>query len=93
MGILMLISMLLGFLAILYYLKQIANSNNKILVILQDLQDVTNLDIPKETSANLTDIGKQIKLEDGAIENITRTNSLWEEDGLDGEEIEDVYAR
>jgi hypothetical protein len=72
--------------------KNNAKHNKTVLAILQSLQGNINLDIPKEVNANLTDIGDRLNNGE-ALENIRRTNSLWEEDSLEGEEIEKVYGR
>jgi hypothetical protein len=73
--------------------KSSADYSRDILVILKDLQTPTNPAISTETNAFLTDIGRNNISNGEALENVTKTSSIWEEDSLEGEEIEEVYGR
>lgn len=92
MEVAILFAMILCFIAIIYYGDNNKSTQSKILVILQSLQSVSNPNVSKETIANLVDIGIKFTKEN-AIDNVSRTDSLWEEDRLEGEEIEEVYGR
>jgi hypothetical protein len=85
-------AMLLAILGLLHSSYNNNYTQKNILAILKDLQDITNLDTTKQTDARLVDVNKREERE-SALDNLTRDSSIWEEESLEGEEIEEVYGR
>jgi hypothetical protein len=66
------------------YVKKLETNREELLHLLQQIDEQLEIYAPQ----------MKIRLNNGeALENIRRTNSLWEEDSLEGEEIEKVYGR
>lgn len=95
--ILMLIGLLICYFVLLLKVSNIGSTNQKILLLLKEVTDTTILDTPEQPDAKLTKLDgsqeedeEEDNIPEALRDRMSNANSLWEEDALLPEEVEQL---